>query len=417
MDVRREGVVEARRRKQFILGTIGVILLALVTVAVMRLEPAAPKVDRATIYTDTVKQGEMLRQVRGPGTLVPLEIRWIAARTEGRVEQRVMLPGAVVEPDTVIVVLSNPELEQMTQDSALALRRAEAEYADRQVALESQLLNEKAAFAAIESEYEQASLQAEANATLLTEGLIPELTEKLSRLRADQLENRTQIEVERLEFSKESVKKQLESQRAALDQARALHQLRLSQFEGLQVKAGITGVLQQVPVEVGQQVTPGTNLARVAQPDRLKAELRINETQAKDIVHGQLAMIDTRNGVVEGKVIRIDPAVQNGTVTVDVALVGELPRGARPDLSVDGTIEIERLDDVLYVGRPTYGQANSTIGLFKIDETGEMAHRIQVQLGKTSVTTVEILNGLRVGDEVILSDTSNWDEYDRIRLD
>ncbi len=417
MDVKREGVAEARRKKQIIWGVIGAVALGALTLWLINLEPAAYKVERSTVYTDTVKRGEMLREVRGPGTLVPEEIRWVSARTQGRVERRVILPGAQVEPDTVVLELSNPELEQQTQDALLALNRAEAEFADARVAAESRLLNERASFAAIESEFKQAQLQAEADAQLLIDGLISELEAKKSTLVADELAKRYELEQERLAISKRSVEAQILSARAQLDQARALYQLRRSQLDGLFVRAGISGVLQQVPVEVGQQVTPGLNLARVAEPKNLKAELRINETQAKDVGIGQLARIDTRNGIVEGEVMRIDPAVQNGTVTVDVRLTGELPRGARPDLSVDGTIEIERLEDVLHVGRPIYGQADSTVGLYKLDADGSMARRVQVRLGKTSVTTVQVVEGLAVGDEVILSDTSNWDEYDRVRLD
>lgn len=417
MDVAREGVAEQRRKKQLIWGAVGVLALGLITLGLLRLEPAAPKVDRATVYTDIVKRGEMLRQVRGPGTLVPVEIRWITARTEARVERRVILPGAEVMPESVILELSNPELEQSTLEAELALRAAEAQYADLEVALESRLLNEKAGAAALESEYKQAELQAQADAELSKEGLIPELTAKLSKLRADSLEQRNGIEKDRLAISTRSVEAQLRSERARLEQASSVYGLRRSQLDGLNLRAGMYGVLQEIPVEVGQQVAPGTNLARVAQPEHLKAELRINETQAKDVMIGQTAEIDTRNGVVAGQVSRIDPAVQNGTVSVDVELTGELPRGARPDLSVDGTIEIERIEDTLYVGRPAYGQAHSTIGLFRLDDDGELANRVQVQLGRTSVTTVEIVTGLEVGDEVILSDTSNWDEYSRIRLD
>ncbi len=416
MDIAREGVIEARRKKQLIWGAIGAVVLAVATIGLMRLEPAAPTVDKATVYTDTVKRGEMLRQVRGPGTLVPEEIRWIAARTIGRVERKVILPGAEVLPETVIVELSNPELEQQTMDAELGLRAGEARLVDLQVTTESRFLNERAQAAALESEFIQAQLQLEADNKLAEEGLIPELTAKLSKVRAEQLRRRHDLEQERLRVSERAYAAQVLAERARLEQARNIYVLRRSELDGLRVRAGIHGVLQQVPLEVGQQVAPGTNLARVAQPEKLKAELRINETQAKDVGLGQLALVDTRNGIVEGRVMRIDPAVQNGTVTVDVQLVGALPQGARPDLSVDGTIEIERLPDVLYVGRPAYGQSGSTIGLFKLAVDGSTAARVPVQLGKMSVTTVEIQGGLAVNDVVILSDMSNWDEFDKVRL-
>lgn len=415
MDIQREGVVERKRRRRILLTALAVTALALVTFGVSRLEPAPPSVDRATVYMDVVKRGDVPRQVRGPGILEPLEIRWISTTTEGRVERRVLLPGAQVEPDSIILVLSNPELEQSTQDAELQLLAAEAEYEDLRVDMESRVLNERASLAALESEYKQAELQAKANEELGEEGLIPEITVQLSRLRADELGHRVSLEKERLASIEKSVQARLASERARLEQAEALNRLRHKQLDALTVRAGIRGVLQEVPVEVGQRCAPGENLARVAQPDKLKAELRINETQAKDIQIGQSAEVDTRNGIINGEVIRIDPAVRNGTVTVDVALKGELPKGARPDLSVEGTILLETLEDVLYVQRPAYGQANSTIGLFKLTDD-DIAERTQVKLGRSSVTIIEVLDGLKEGDTVILSDTSQWDQHDRIRL-
>lgn len=416
MDVKREGVIEARRRKRLIYGVLLGIVIIFVSIQLWRLEPAPPTIPRSSVYTGKVERGEMLRQVRGPGTLVPTEIRWLPAVTEGRVERKVLLPGATVEPESIILQLSNPQLEQRTQDAELGLRAAQASYIDRKVDLNRQLLTERAAQARLESEHAQAVLQSQADQRLYDEGLKPELEYQLSQLIAQELEKRLEIEKERLDAYEESIEAQLNSESARLEQARKLYELRVSEREALEVRAGIRGVLQEVPVEVGQQVQPGTNLARVAQPDHLKAELRIAETQAKDIAFGQRSMIDTRNGVVEGKVTRIDPAVQNGSVTVDVELIGELPRGARPDLSVDGTIELERLVDVLYVGRPTYGQAESRISLFRLDAGENTATRVPVELGRTSVTTVEIRNGLAEGDEVILSDTSQWEDHDRVRL-
>ena len=416
MDIKREGVAEAKRRRRILWGIVVVVAFGLITMWVLGLEQAPRSVDRATVWLDTVKRGEMLRQVRGPGTLVPEEIRHISVSTEGTVERIVILPGPTVEPDTVILELSNPQLEQSTQDAELALRAAEAEYADLRVRLESQLLNERAAAAKVESDYRQALLQVKADERLAREGLKADLDYQLSRLRADELENRNEIEKRRLEIGAQSVEAQLASKRARLEQTRALYELRIQQLANLQVKAGIAGVLQEVPVDVGASIPAGTVLAVVARPDKLKAELRIGETQAKDIVVGQKAVIDTRNGVIPGRVVRIDPSVREGTVTVDVALIGDLPRGARPDLSVDGTIEIERLEDVLYVGRPVYGQAQSTITLFRLQEDNRTATRVRVELGKSSVSTIEIVRGLEIGDQVILSDTSQYEDYDRIRL-
>lgn len=416
MDIPRQ--IDTRRRliKRVSIGSASLLALVLITVGLSRLKPAAPTVERATVWMDTVKRGEMLRQVRGPGTLVPEEIRWIPAVTEGRVERRVVLPGTVVKADTVIIELSNPELEQAAQDAELQLRAAEAEYANLQVQLQSQLFNQQAQAATVEAAYHQATLQAEADEDLARQGLIADLTRKLSASRAGELATRHELEQKRLKIASQAVEPQLASQRARMEQSRALYQLRRKQVQDLKVRAGIEGVLQELPVEVGQRVAPGTNLARVARPERLKAELRIAQTQAKDIEVGQTASIDTRNGLIPGRVVRIDPAVREGTVTVDVALLGELPKGARPDLDVDGTIEIERLADVLYVGRPAYGQPDSTVGLFKLEVDGVTAVRVQVKLGRSSVTTIEVVSGLKEGDTVILSDTSAWDAFDRIRL-
>jgi HlyD family secretion protein len=418
LDVKREGVTRKKRIRAAIIAGAALAGIAAISFGLSRLEPAAPSVNRATVWMDAVKRGEMIRQVRGPGTLtvVPEAIRWVAARTRGRVETRVILPGTYVKPETIILVLSNPELEQELRDAAFQLRAQEAQLADLSVRLDSQLLNQRASAATVASEYRQAKLQAEADEKLHAEHLIGELIYKRSRVRADELATRNELEQQRLEIAAESVEAQLQAKRATVEQFRALHQLRMSQKEALTVRAGIDGVLQELAVEVGQEVTPGGNLARVAQPDKLKAQLRIAETQAKDIEVGQKAVIDTRNGLIDGKVMRIDPAVREGTVTVDVELVGALPKGARPDLSVDGTIELERLNDVLYVGRPAYGQAESTIGLFKLLDDGETAVRAQVRLGRSSVNTIEVIEGLVEGDQVILSDTSAWDAYDRIRL-
>jgi HlyD family secretion protein len=418
LDVKREGVTRKKRIRAAIIAGSVLAGIAAISFGLSRLEPAAPSVNRATVWMDSVKRGEMIRQVRGPGTLVvvPEAIRWVAARTRGRVEERVLLPGVEVEPDTIIIRLSNPELEQELRDSEFQLRGQEAELADLKVRLESQLLNQQAVAGGVASEFRQAKLQADADEKLHAEKLIGDLILKRSKVRAEELSTRNELEQQRLKIAAESVEAQLQAKRATVEQYQALYHLRKSQKEALVVRAGIKGVLQELAVEVGQEVTPGANLARVAQPDKLKAQLRIAETQAKDIEVDQKAVIDTRNGLIDGKVMRIDPAVREGTVTVDVRLVGDLPKGARPDLSVDGTIELERLPDVLYVGRPAYGQAESTIGLFKLLPDGTTAVRTQVKLGRSSVNTIEVVAGLSKGDQVILSDTSAWDAYDRIRL-
>lgn len=416
MDIPRKS---AQRRKWIRRGAIGFVLLCAipaVTIGLSKLKPAAPTVERATVWLDTVKRGPMLRQVRGLGTLVPEEIFWIPATTDGRVEQRLALPGIQVKPDTVLVILSNPELQQTLLDADWKLRAAQAELKNLKVKLQSDRLNQQAAAATVTSDFHQAKLQADRDSELNKLGLLADINLKLSRAKAEELGNRDTIEQKRLEIGVEAIQAQIAVQEAMVQQLQAMYNLKKSQVEALKVKAGTFGVLQQVPVDVGQRVAIGTNLARVAQPGKLKAELKVPETQAKDVQIGQLASIDTRNGMIEGRVSRIDPAVVNGTVTVDVKLEGTLPQGARPDLSVDGTVEIEKLADVLFVGRPTFGQPNSTVGLFKLDPDGKGATRIQAKLGRSSVNTIEILDGLKVGDQVVLSDMSAWDAYDRIRL-
>ncbi|MGE0451984.1 MAG: efflux RND transporter periplasmic adaptor subunit [Vicinamibacteria bacterium] len=416
VDIARPSRAREKRIKRIAYGSAGVVAILLITLGLSRLKPAAPSVERSTVWIDTVKRGPMLRQVRGLGTLVPEEIRWIPAQTVGRVERRVIEPGAEVKPDSVIVVLSNPELELQALEADSQLRASEAQLAELKVRLQSQRLDQEANAARIQAEFAQAKMRAETDAELASQGLIADLTAKLSKVAADELGNRDRIEHERLAIAHEAVAAQIRVQEASVEQARNLARLRRSLVEGLRVKAGIHGVLQLIAVEVGQSVAVGTNLARVAQPDKLKAVIRIAETQAKDVVPGQPAQVDTRNGIVEGRVIRVDPAVQNGTVTVDLALTGQLPKGARPDLTVDGTIELERLADVLFVGRPAQGQAESLITLFRLQEGSAEANRVKVRLGKSSVNTVEILEGLKVGDQVVLSDTSAWDAFDRIRL-
>jgi HlyD family secretion protein len=415
MDIPRESAKRQRRIRRIIYSVVGLIAIGSVTYGLSRLKPAAPSVDKATVWIDTVKRGPMLLEVRGLGTLVPEEIVWIPATSDGRVVSRI-LPGVHLKADSVILELKNPELEQAALDAEWQLKAAQAEYNSLKAQLDSQLLDQKAAAATVQAEYRQAVLNAEKDEALAKAGLGADLNSKLSRAKADELTTRNQIEQDRLSVSAASAKAQLDASKAKIEQLRALYELKRAQLERLKVRAGIEGVLQEVPVEVGQQVTTGTILAKVAQPTRLKAELKIPETQAKDVQIGQLASVDTRNGVIPGHVIRIDPAVLNGTVTVDVKLEGPLPPGARPDLSVEGTIEIENLKDVIYVGRPAFGQPNSTVGIFKLDEEGNGASRVQVKLGRSSVNTVEILEGLKPGDRVVLSDMSTWDAFNRIRL-
>ncbi len=416
MDIPRPERQRRKRIRQFVIGGVVVACLAVVTQWVVRLEPAAPTVSRASVWVDSVREGEMLRQVRGNGALVPREIRWVATQTDGRVERVLVRPGAEVSADTVLVELSNPDLMQMVEEARIALEGAEAELAEMQLRLQSQQLDQRVALAAVRSEFESHRLQAEAEAVLAAEGIVAQVQFRRSELLVEQYALRLEAEQERHDRFAATMEAQLATQRSRMQLASNTWQRRKDQVDSLRVRAGIAGVLQQVEVEEGQRATLGANIARVARPDELQAELRVPETQARDVQHGQPVRVDTRNGIVEGRVVRIDPAVQSGTVQVDVELTGVLPRGARPDLSVDGVIEIERLAHVVFTGRPAYGQSNSTISLFKLVEDGRYAIRVPVELGRTSVNTVEILNGLVPGDQVILSDTSAWERYDRIRL-
>ena len=416
MDIPRPNAAKERRKKRIIIASVAVVALLGITFALSRLKPAAPTLDRNLVWIGTVKRGPMIRQVRGLGTLVPEEIRWIAARTQGRIDRIVLRPGAPVTPDSVIVVMTNPAVEQAAVDAASQLKSAEAALANTKVTLQGNVLTAEAALASAKSNYETTRLQAEVNAELFKDGLVPSLTLRSSQVAADDAKTQYEIAQKRYDFAKESIAPQLAVQEATVDQARAQAKLRLDDADHLQVRAGMAGVLQLLPVDVGQQVEPGTNIARVADPTKLKAEVKIAETQAKDIQIGQPASIDTRNGIVDGRVARIDPSVQNGTVTVDVSLTGALPKGARPDLSVDGTIELEHLDDVVYVGRPAFGQERSTVGIFKLDADGVYATRTQVQLGRSSVNEIEIVGGLQPGDRVILSDMSQYDANDRVKL-
>ena len=416
MDIQRPSNARAKRIRRIIYAAIALVSITGVTYGVTRLRPAAPAVDKAAIWTDEVKRGPMIRDVRGVGTLVPVDIRWIPAQTDSRVDLIVLHPGAIVKPDSIILELSDPILQRETLDAEYKLKAAQADLESLKVQINSELLNQKSFTAAVRSDYEQAKLQHEVDEKLRAEGIGAEVTAKLSKVKAEQLAIRLKLEEDRTKNAEDSAAARLQAQQSHVDQQRALYDLKRSELDSLHVRAGIEGVLQLVPVDVGQHVTPSTNLARVADPKHLKAEIKVPETQAKDITIGQPATVDTRNGILKGQVSRIDPSVQNGTVTVDVLFTEPLPNGARPDLSVDGTIELENLKDVLYVGRPVHGQSDSTIGLFKIVEDGSEGLRVSVKLGKSSVNAVEILQGLKVGDKVILSDMSAWDAFDRVRL-
>ncbi len=419
MDIARPEFRRQKRRRQIIWSIVGVLALSGVTAAVMRLKPAAPEVERSTVWTDSVKRGSMLRQVHGLGSLIPSQefIRQIPAETEATVVRIRMLPGTQVKADTILLDMSNPQVEQAAIDANLQLKEAEAELQSLRVTLQSNLMTQKADAATVNADYTQAKLQADTDKALYDLGVISGLAYKNSKSKSDELTTRNDIEVERLVIAQKAIESQIAEQQAKVDQIRALAELKQEQLDALKVRAGIEGVLVDLPLQVGQHVLPGTMLAKVVQPNHLMAELKIAETQARDVEIDQPALIDTHNGTVNGNVMRVDPAVQNGTVTVDVKLTGELPEGARPDLSVDGTIDLERLNDVLYVGRPAFGQENSTILLFKLDSDGKGAVRVPVKVGRASVNSIQVLEGLHEGDTVILSDMSREDNVDRIRLD
>jgi HlyD family secretion protein len=416
-DIARDPAILKRKRlRQAGYAAVGVIVVIAVSIALARMEPAAPNVERATVLVDVVKRGSIIRQVRGLGTLVPEDTRWLPSTTDGRVERILLRPGAHVGPNSVILELSNPQVEQEAINARLALQSAEAALENLRVQLQNEFLTQQSQVAALDADYQQARMQAQADEELAKDKLVSEITRKQSGLKAETLKKRLALDQERLSTARQSIDARIRVQEAAVSQARAVSDLQASRMAALKVTPGFTGVLQQVPVEVGQRVGPGANLARVADPGRLKAELKIAETQAKDIEVGQSAEIDTRNGVIAGIVSRKDPAAANGTVTVDVSLTGELPRGAVPDMSVDGTIQLERLENILYVGRPSLGQEQSTVGLFKVVNPAGDATRVQVSLGKSSVNSIEVKSGLNAGDKVVLSDMSAWDAFERVRL-
>jgi HlyD family secretion protein len=419
MDIARPEFKREKRRRQVILAGVCVVVAVAATFGVSRLKPAAPSVERGTVWTDTVKRGSMLRQVRGLGSLIPSQesVRQIPAESEATVVRIRVLPGSQVKAETILLEMSNPQVEQAALDAQLQLKAAEAEYQSQRVTLESNLMNEKAGAATVTADYSQAQRQADTDKALYDLGVISGLAYKASRGKSEELTTRNDLETQRLIIGQKAIEAQLAEQQAKVEQMRALAALKRKQLDALQVRAGIDGVLVDLPLQVGQHVQPGTMLAKVVQPNHLMAELKVAETQARDVQFGEPASIDTHNGVISGTVMRVDPAVQNGTVTVDVKLTSELPKGARPDLSVDGTIDLERLENVLYVGRPAFGQENSTISLFKLDADGKEATRVPVKVGRESVNSIQVFEGLREGDTVILSDMSRWDKTDRIRLE
>jgi HlyD family secretion protein len=417
MDVARPPeIAQRRKRRRIIIGAAIALLLVVTTVGLARLKPAAPTVEGGTLWIDSVKRGTMLRQVRGVGVLVPDEIRWITALTEGRVERVLVQPGTAVAADTVLLELSNPQTEQAAMTADLDLKTAIANYEVLKADLARDLLAQRAVAATVAADAAHAAMDATADEAMAKNGFIPNIQLQRTKLRAETAAARKKMEEERLENTEKTLAVKLEVQQSEVERRRMIAALRRSEATGLRIRAGVVGVLQEVPVEVGQRIDPGTNLARVVDPTRLKAQLQITETQVKDVVIGQKAEIDTRNGITKGRVMRIDPAARNGTVTVDVGLEAALPRGARPDMSVDGTIELERLDNILYVGRPAFGQEQAKVSLFKLSPDRSTATLTQIELGRSSVNTIEVIRGLNVGDCVVLSDMSAWDGYDRLRL-
>lgn len=413
MDIPRE---PKSKRRRWILGGAAVAGVVIITAALGRMEPAAPSVDRGTLWIDTVRKGEMLRQVRGPGTLVPEQILYISAVTGGRVERIQVRPGEKVTANTLILEMSNPDVQLEALSAEQQLSAAEAALVSLRTTLETQRLNQEGTVATTQQQYNEAKRNADVANGLDTKGLLSPVEVGNVRDRAVEADKRLQVETQRLGVMSKSIDEQVALQRQQVERLRAIADFQRKRVESMQVRAGTDGVLQDMDLQPGQWVQPGTLLAKVAQPGRLKAVLQIPETQAKDVALGQPAAIDTRNGIVKGRVVRMDPSAHNGTVTMDVALDGTLPPGARPDLSVDGTIEVERLENVLYVGRPAYGQAESTVGLFKLTPDGKEAVRVNVKLGRSSVNTIEVVQGLNVNDKVIISDMSAWDSHDRVRL-
>jgi HlyD family secretion protein len=418
MDVPRKGYQKRRWRNRLLFAVGLAITIGGLTFFISRLKPALPSADRNSVWIDTVVRGPLIRDVRGIGTLVPEDVRWIPARTDARVERIVVWPGTQVREDTVLLVLSSAELEQQALDSDAAVKSAQAKLTQLQSQLEGELLERQAALTKAKADRDTAAVEMEVDERLAKRGLIASLDFKKAQISATELAENFEVEKQRYDFSKQSMEPRLAVAQGDLDQAKAQAVLRHSQVDALQVRAGMNGVLQQIAVDVGQRVSAGTSLARAADNTKLKAQIKIPETQVRDVALGQIGQIDMRNGsIVAGTVSRIDPAVREGTVLVDVTFNGPtLPRGARPDLSVEGTIELEHLNDAVYVGRPAFGQDDSTIGLFKLDPDGNVAGRVKVRLGRGSATKAIIEEGLRPGDRVILSDTGAFDSHDRIQL-
>jgi HlyD family secretion protein len=405
-----------RTKRYVVTGVVAVGALVGITLGLRQLRPAAPTVEKGTVWPDTVQRGPMLREVLGQGTLVPEEVRWIAAKASARVERVLVRPGAVVKADTVLLELSNSDLQLAALEADRQLAQAQAELANLMATLNGQKLAQESVVATLASDLGEARRLAQADEALAKKGFLSDLEQGRTRDRAAELSGRLTFEQKRLKAQAQGIAAQVQAQRAQIERLRSISEFRRKEVEDLKTKAGVDGVLQELSLQPGQSVAAGAPLARVARPDRLMAEVRIPETQAKDVRIGQKATIDTRNGIIPGKVARIDPAAVQGTVRVDVTFSGPLPDGARPDLNVEGTIEIERLASVLYVGRPAFGQPGSSVGLFKLDPDGSGASRTTVKLGRSSVKSVEILDGLKEGDRVILSDMSQWDNVDRIRL-
>jgi HlyD family secretion protein len=416
MDIQRKNPGRGKKIRRIVYILVTIAIVVPLTVIVVRLKPAAQVVDRGTLFIGEVKRGPMTRNVRGLGTLVPEEIHWIPATTQGTVEKIIAHPGDVVKSDTILIELSDPDSLQNLVQADTQLKAAQATYNNLKVQLQTQRLNEESVAAKVQSDFHQAEMQATADADLDDKGLVKHTQAQLSSMAAKNLETQNRIEQDKLQKMDASAKAQLDGQEAEVSRLQAMYNLKKSQVDSLHVRAGSNGVVQVVPVEVGARVQPGTNLARVTDPARLKAQIKIAETQIKDVMIGQTASIDTRNGIVEGKVSRIDPSSQNGTFTVDVSLTGELPKGAKDNLSVDGTVELEHMENVIYVSRPVHGTEQSTIGLFKLINGGTEAIKVQAKLGRTSVSDVEVLMGLQPGDQVILSDMSAYDAVDRLRI-
>src|SRR5262249_10447054 len=417
MDIKRPPKSKLKKKaRTAVLVVLGLVALVGITYGLTKLKPAAPTVDRSTSVIDTVKRGEMLRQVHGAGTLVAELTRRIPAPADGRVEKIPAQPGVEVHADTVIAELSNPQLEQQAADADLQVKAAQADEENLRVKLESEAMAQQAAIATSNAEYSQAKMELDTNEQLAKQGLVADLTLRMARVHVDDLNNRVNVEKQRLAIAGKSTKAQLNAQHARTEQLRALAKLKHEQVNNLVVRSGSEGVLQQISVQVGQQVTPGLDIALVADPSSLKAELKVAETQIKDIKIGQSVEVDTRNGIIQGQVSRIDPAAREGTFTVDASLKGPLPPSARADLSVDGTIELERLENVLNMGRPAFGQGQATVKIFRLSPDGRTATKTTVVLGRYSVSTIEVVDGLREGDQVILSDTSAWGNYEVIQL-